>query len=465
MAPFTTKGGLLTMLVMACWIGTRSVEALDYREPDDTDEGTHTMHGVHATNAVCKTGAGNSKTHWENNIGHTTNWKTYYNDVKDHCDENRADYPNPPWSHPFPCNPYGHLYYDGHNDVYMHGDFTDHKKKYDTLMQQLATAAANTDNVNGPLLMCEWFAGDRDWGGEMGANGPKSAALARGPAAARPAHWRPCGCYFSPWEDEFMDDNAFTVDALFSEEGTAGYQRDGGVDEAACDPETFNSQMNVGWKRGFDWCAPGGDGKYFATFQDLPDITHGTDISITNTRTGKTGIAVFWSKASSDYYVDSEDPTTKVLWGGRFGTGGSGGAAAQKDFAVHDRIIITGGNTYSKRVRGTFYYHRCTGTCDKVRTSMCDADGDCGKVCSDTEKIACTSAGDCPNVCSVSKATGCTAGSNHKSCPGRDEDGDPNETCAEQTCVAQSCVQHHADAQHDCGVNGRSCVCMTYPEP
>ena len=274
------------------------------------------MTGIHATNAACKAAGDGSKSNWENNVGHTATWKAKYEKAKAHCDANAGSTANPPWVHPFPCNPYGHEFYDGANDVKKYGDLTDGKFKYERLMEALAEAATNDDNNAGPLLMCQWFAGDRDWGGLLESSAAKSAAHDKGPAALHPKHRRPCGCFFSPWED-----------------------------------------------------------------------------------------------------------------------------------------------------KGTFYYHRCVGTCSKTKATICSDDDDCTKTCSITKEQPCSDAGDCVKLCSLTKTYRTGYDIPPPPMCESDDDCPGGQTCDSQDCAAVAgnvCEFHEEDEEHDCGTNGRKCVC--FPE-
>jgi hypothetical protein len=113
--------------------------------------------------------------------------------------------------------------------------------------------------------------------------------------------------------DEYLEvrsgaTTTFRVDALFYEEGTSAHQRDGG--------------------------APG---NYFATYQRLVGTPHGAEILLTNSRTGKTGTAVVWTKAGN-FAVDPGDPAgTTVRYAGRFSTPSAG------DWAVGDWARVGAG--------------------------------------------------------------------------------------------------------------------------
>ena len=98
---------------------------------------------------------------------------------------------------------------------------------------------------------------------------------------------------------------AFRVDALFYEDGTGGHQRDGA------------------------------DGRYFATFQHLA-LAHGAELTVTNSRSGKTHVAVVWAKGEADFLVDAGDPATAVRHCGRFGVGASDDGSEVGDFEVGD---------------------------------------------------------------------------------------------------------------------------------
>ena len=164
----------------------KRVHALsDFVPPADTDA-ARVVHGLWPTDNACKHFGDKSKTIYWNNIA-GPNWKAYYDKVKGYCDGAGSGNTNPQWRHPFPCKPYLHEYYGGALDSKQYGRQTDGKFRHEALMAALATAAANDDGENGPRLMCEWFAGDRDWGGVESNEAP---------AHARDE--RPCGCYFSP---------------------------------------------------------------------------------------------------------------------------------------------------------------------------------------------------------------------------------------------------------------------------
>ena len=101
--------------------------------------------------------------------------------------------------------------------------------------------------------------------------------------------------------------------------------------------------------------------------------------------------------------------------------------------------------------KGTFYYHRCVGTCSKTKATICASDGDCTKTCSITKAVSCPNgAGDCDKLCSLTKTY------NIPTVWG-------DQTCDSQECKAvagNTCEHHEVKEEHDCGVNGRKCVCM-----
>ena len=68
---------VISLLISAlCLLSPGKVHAAagDYNPPASTDGTTHTVHGIHDTNAACKAAGDGTKSNWENNVGHTGTW-------------------------------------------------------------------------------------------------------------------------------------------------------------------------------------------------------------------------------------------------------------------------------------------------------------------------------------------------------------------------------------------------------
>ena len=181
--------GFLLLLCVMVTTGRGVLAIADYSPPANSDPARR-KHGLWGTSQACKSfGKADESIYWNNIAG--TNWKAYYLKVKAYCEGAGADNTNPDWRHPFPCTPFNSEFFGGAHDNMKYGCQTDGQYKHEELMAALATAAENNDDEKGPALMCEWFAGDRDWGGVESVENP---------AHARDE--RPCGCYFSAFEDK-----------------------------------------------------------------------------------------------------------------------------------------------------------------------------------------------------------------------------------------------------------------------